>query len=487
MKKKLIALALVAALGGGVVCTGCTMGPPDQGDASIDVDKNITATLNVAITDKDEEENLIKSVAVEFNKEYKNVTVKPMRFSNGTFSYMQSAIKKQEKDRPDIVIATSFEMFQLMNSNVIVNIQPYIDAETKANQFNINDFYSTFFKAGQKDFNGDQYLIPRSADRVVCHYNVSIINAANEWYQSSNLYDADKCENLSDLIVNGWTWEDFDFVCSAIRGYYDSKNERNRYILDGNFDWEAVWNPIFDSYGVEYIGQDKSILIDSQNTKDALQFMKTLATKRYTSTTSAQFYGGKGAFLFQSQSAKEALAQVGENAINIEGGGATYKELYDAGRYTEFYNCVTVPVKKDAERIGSGVAGYCIVRGSKKADVAWKFLKTLMSQEGQNAISKNSKLNYVPIRTDMSDASQWAWGTGLNGINLSAYTYKAGGNDEDWGCFTDFFLPKPSQAKNLIDDVTTMVNSYVFDVSNPDLQTVIDNCERSMTGRMQLL
>lgn len=207
-----------------------------------------------------------------------------------------------------------------MNSNVIRNLQPYIDAEVAANEFDLNDYYGTFFRAGQENFDGNQYLIPRSADRFVCHYNAAIIERANTWYKTSELYNAGKCENLGDLIVNGWTWEDFDFVCSVLRGFYDSDNStKDAYLLDSSFEWEAVWNAILTSYGVEYIGEDKTVKINSQNTKDALEFMKTLVTKRYTSTVSANFYGGKGVFFFHSQSAKNVAKRVGANNVYVNG------------------------------------------------------------------------------------------------------------------------------------------------------------------------
>lgn len=488
---KLFSLAVGAVMAFSLL-TACgepsTGGPGDQGGDEIDinVDPNITATLKIAVKNSQEEIGIIDSVAAVFNKEFPNVTVKAEPFTGETYSYMMQVIRKP--DAPDAIISTSFEMFQMMNSAVILNLQPYIDAETKAGTFDINEYYPTFIRAGQENFNGDQYLIPRSADRVVCHYNVAIVNRANEWYKTSPLYDAEVCENLNDLIKNGWTWDDFKFVCSVIRAYYDTDpNLKDRYLLDSEFNWEAVWNPILDSYGVEFIDENKNILIDSQNTRDALEFMKDFVTKRYTSNVSANFYSGRGVFFFHSQSAKNVAEKIGENNAYLNGSsGDTYKELCEQGRYSEYYNCVSMPVKPGAERIGAGNAGYCVSIKSQQPVLAWKFLKTMLTQEGQNAMSKDSKLNYVPVRKDMADATKWEWGKGLDGINLDAFTYMSGQDgEEDWNCFTDFFLVKPTQASNLIGDVQTMVSSYVFDAASPTIDKVIANCVSSMTGRMK--
>lgn len=466
------------------VCSLCGCGmkvrgkPASNIEASIDVDENVSATLKVAVKNDNEEKQLIKSVAEVFNKTYKNVKVEIIPFSNEVYSYMMSQVKTEEV--PDIVIATSFDMFQLNNSSILRNLQPYIDAETEAGQFDINDYYTMFMRAGQEGFDGDQYLIPRSADRVVCHYNVDLLNKANTWYKTSDLYDASVCENLSELVVNGWTWDDFMFVCSVIRGWLDSQDKKTQYIVDSSFSWEAVWNPVLTSFGVEYIGDNKKVLIDSQNTREALEFMRSMVDKRYTSSTSANFYGGNGVFFFHSQAAKAAAQKVGTSA--------QYYNQAQAGKYSEYYNVVSMPVREGHEAIGAGVAGYVVSAASEVPNIAWKFLKTLLTQEGQDAMSKDSALNYVPVRKDMADATKWAWGEGLEGVNLSAFTCYAGiGDDPDWNCFTDFFLKKPSQALNLLDCVETMVSSYVFDkAATIELNKVINDCVSSLTGFLNM-
>ena len=476
--KKFLIVCLAAILS--LACiTGCSGGQPNKpsGPASIDVDENVEATLTIATKNGEAELDLINSVIKVFHKTYKNVTVKVEPFSNDVYPYMMSAIKTDSV--PDIVISTSFEMFQLNNSGVLMNLQPYIDAETEAGTFHVNDYYDMFFRAGQENFNGDQYLIPRSADRVVCHYNADLIAQANDWYKTSSVYDAARCENLTDVIVNGWTWDDFLYVCSVIRAWFDATGRKDNYILDSSFDWEAVWNPILASYGVEYIGENNSVLIDSENTAEALNFMKSLVTNRYTSSTSANFYGGKGVFFFHSQSALDAAAKVGQTS--------TYYDAAQSKNYSSYYNVVTMPVKAGAERIGAGVAGYCVSAYSNVGDIAWKFLKTLLSQEGQDAMSSGGKLNYVPVRKDMADATQWNWGNNLAGVNLSAYTYNSGaGNDPDWNCFTDFFIKKPSQALNLLNCVDSMVSSYVFDAAAPTVNKCMSDCASQMTGYLKM-
>lgn len=472
----LVLLSLVMCLS--VMCSCGPLRSSGPVEASIDVDENISATLTIGVKNNDNEKALINSVAEVFNKTYKNVTVKLQTFSNDVYPYMMSAVKTGIV--PDIVISTSFEMFQLQNSGMLYNLQKYIDAEEAAGQFDMDDYYDAFMRAGQQNFNGDQYLIPRSADRVVCHYNRDLMNQANAWYKTSELYDADWCTDLYEIVKNGWTWDDFKDVCKVVRAFFDANGKSSYGILDSSFTWEAVWNPILTSFGVEYIDDNGTVKINSDETRAALDFMKSFVNLKYTSTVTSRFYGGQGVFFFHSQAAKDAAAKVGQNS--------QYYNAAQAGNYAEYYDVVTMPVIEGHENIGSGIAGYCVYVDSPVANIAWKFLKTLLSQEGQNAMSTNSTLNYVPVRKDMSDASQWAWGNSLEGVNLDAYLYNSGKNeDPDWNCFTDFFLKKPSQALNLLSCVGTMVSSYVFDQSSTiKLDTVIGNCESTMKGFMNM-
>lgn len=82
--------------------------------------------------------------------------------------------------------------------------------------------------------------------------------------------------------------------------------------------------------------------------------------------------------------------------------------------------------------------GYCIYNKTQKRDLAWQFLKYMVSEDGQNAFAKAGATN-PPIRKDMADPKTNLWGQGVNGeykdLNMEAYTYKVEYNQP-----TDFFL-----------------------------------------------
>ena len=380
MKKILsFALTLLLALG---VATGCGAPTGNSGSKPSEVnlhpDENVTATLRVAVENYTAEKKIISEIGEILTAKYPNVTVKIETISGGISS--QYATWFRNKNVPDILVNNSFDMFTLSDKGLLSDLTPYLDAEAAdpESTFDINDYYESYIKMGQANFDGEQYMIPRSADRVVCHYNKAIFKVAGV--------------DMS-LVRNGWTWDDFMTVCATLRKYYDSQDSMKAYTLvDPYFTWEAVYNPIFESYGVEYYDENGEVALESAATENALKFIKSIIDNKYASRPSVEqagMAGNKGCMLFHSQAASLM---------------ATELSVYypDAEKVSDYYDVVTMPVIPGHEKIGCGAAGYSVYDGSENKDLAWQFLKILLSKEGQN-IMADSGSNYVPVRKDMAD------------------------------------------------------------------------------------
>lgn len=440
MKRMLcLFIACVLSLGLLVGCTNKKNSSTNTGDYEVNLhpDKSVTATLTVAVTNYTQEKNIITELAKVLNKEYPNVTVKLEPFSTPISQQYGSWFSTESV--PDILINNSFDMFTLSDKGILLDLDPYLKAEAKdeASDFNIADYYEAYIKLGQEKFDGAQYMMPRSADRVVCHYNKAIFKAA----------DVDM-----NLVKNGWTWDDFLTVCATLRDYYDRTGKNDYYLVDPYFTWEAVYNPIFEAYGVEYFDADGKVKLQSDATKKALEFIKSIIDKRYAAPMSVEQAGmqaNKGCMLFHSQASS-----------NIAGKLAQYYENKDVD---EYYDVVTMPVFKGAEKIGCGAAGYSVYSGSKNRDIAWQFLKVLLSKEGQNILA-DSGANYVPVRKDMADYTdpENHWGKGFEKCNMSAFTYNSGsGTDPDWNCYTTYIAQqKPRHASNINSAISGLITNF---------------------------
>ena len=459
MKKILsFALTLLLALG---VATGCGAPTGNSGSKPSEVnlhpDENVTATLRVAVENYTAEKKIISEIGEILTAKYPNVTVKIETISGGISS--QYATWFRNKNVPDILVNNSFDMFTLSDKGLLSDLTPYLDAEAAdpESTFDINDYYESYIKMGQANFDGEQYMIPRSADRVVCHYNKAIFKAAGV--------------DMS-LVRNGWPWDDFMTVCATLRKYYDSQDSMKAYTLvDPYFTWEAVYNPIFESYGVEYYDENGEVALESDATENALKFIKSIIDNKYASRPSVEqagMAGNKGCMLFHSQAASLM---------------ATELSVYypDAEKVSDYYDVVTMPVIPGHEKIGCGAAGYSVYDGSENKDLAWQFLKILLSKEGQN-IMADSGSNYVPVRKDMADYTnpENHWGKGYEDLNLSAYTYNCGaGDDPDWNCYTTYIARKaPKYASSVGSALSTLIANYCNGVA--DYATSIRSCTNAI-------
>lgn len=460
MKKILsFALTMLLALG---VATGC--GAPTgnnsvskPSEVNLHPDENVTATLRVAVENYTAEKKIISEIGEILTAKYPNVTVKIETISGGISS--QYATWFRNKNVPDILVNNSFDMFTLSDKGLLSDLTPYLEAEAAdpESTFDINDYYESYIKMGQANFDGEQYMIPRSADRVVCHYNKAIFKAAGV--------------DMS-LVRNGWTWDDFMTVCATLRKYYDSQDSMKAYTLvDPYFTWEAVYNPIFESYGVEYYDENGEVALESDATENALKFIKSIIDNKYASRPSVEqagMAGNKGCMLFHSQAASLM---------------ATELSVYypDAEKVSDYYDVVTMPVIPGHEKIGCGAAGYSVYDGSENKDLAWQFLKILLSKEGQN-IMADSGSNYVPVRKDMADYTnpENHWGKGYEDLNLSAYTYNCGaGDDPDWNCYTTYIARKaPKYASSVGSALSTLIANYCNGVA--DYATSIRSCTNAI-------
>ena len=459
MKKILsFALTMLLALGVATGCgapTGNSVSKPSE--VNLHPDENVTATLRVAVENYTAEKKIISEIGEILTAKYPNVTVKIETISGGISS--QYATWFHNKNVPDILVNNSFDMFTLSDKGLLSDLTPYLEAEAAdpESSFDINDYYESYIKMGQANFDGEQSMIPRSADRVVCHYNKAIFKAAGV--------------DMS-LVRNGWTWDDFMTVCATLRKYYDSQDSMKAYTLvDPYFTWEAVYNPIFESYGVEYYDENGEVALESDATENALKFIKSIIDDKYASRPSVEqagMAGNKGWMLFHSQAASLM---------------ATELSVYypDAEKVSDYYDVVTMPVIPGHEKIGCGAAGYSVYDGSENKDLAWQFLKILLSKEGQN-IMADSGSNYVPVRKDMADYTnpENHWGKGYEDLNLSAYTYNCGaGDDPDWNCYTTYIARKaPKYASSVGSAISTLIANYCNGVA--DYATSIRSCTNAI-------
>lgn len=463
-KKKVISLLLCAALTAGALFGAAACGEEgEQGEALPEIDPNITATLSLGVKGDNLEEEIAHSLGDTFRQKFPNVTVKYVSMAGNTVN----AIDKLNGNGgvPDVFLANSFDMLTLNSMGLLYDFSGVISAEEKAGTFDLDDYYNVYFELGQENFNGKQLLIPRSADRVVCHYNKKVIKDAEEATG----------QEILKYIKNGWTWDDFNTVCDLLNQYEPYRDDPNQPLVDSNCNWEAVFNPIFQHFGVKYFDEDKNLALDSPQTKEALDFFKNWGDKGYIGKNGKEanftLPNGKGVMFFQSLSISDVESLLEKR----------YPTRPSNVPMTEYYDVVTMPVFEDDPRIGAGAAGYCAYYRTANPSLVWAFMKHVLSKEGQNAIA-DAGSHYVPIRKDMADYNdpENHWGAGYTGYNLAAFTW-----EPDWNCYTDYFIAPgyADKAVALNDIFGAMIKSYVDGKSYDAVMSPLEKQVKSALGK----
>lgn len=199
--KKIVCVLLALVLGCSLaLLSACTGRPEELEDQTADeidfsqFDENTEATLKISIQSYDNEEALIRSVAEVFNQKYPKVNIQIDRMSGELTSTLMSYYNAEASapgTMPDIWFTTSFNMLALSQNDIILNLDPYLEAATNQELFNEDDYVAEYWTLGKNNFEDEQLMIPRSADRVVVHTNVANIQAAQDWCDSQGVTDAD--------------------------------------------------------------------------------------------------------------------------------------------------------------------------------------------------------------------------------------------------------------------------------------------------------
>lgn len=461
MKKIFSFIAILFATLLLTACNFVSQVPPEitEDDINITPDQNATGKLTISMGTSTEEQAIITGVAEIFNRTYPNIEVvlNPIAGEVApTIAQLFNADRVKPGSMPDIFWTTSFDMLQLSDKRVILNLDPYINKETTAGTFDVNDYYEEFWKLGQQNFDGNQLMVPRAADKVVTHINKKLLAEAGV--------------DLS-LVKNGWTWDDFQTVMTQARTFYDNNGKQNQYLINSNATWEAIYNPIMQAFGADVFDENKEISVNTPEMENALKLIKSMKDNRWIAPLTqepASFQGGKALMMFHSQATKVIIRDL--------------KTVYPNDDISEIYDVVSFPLIGDNPQIGGGVSGYAVYANSTNRDYAWQFLKILLSKEGQNAVSDASGVNTPPIRKDMSDPKDPNnhWGLNMEAYNLEAYTF----GPEYTSATTFTTVNKPEYAKDIMDTVKLMVINYV-DVGRTFAEAA-SYCENQINAYLQL-
>ena len=369
MKKifvRLLCVFMVVAMLVGATACGRKRGV-DTGELNVNLPTDYAAELTFTVLNQPGETTTANKLVEEFNKIYPNIEIELYTMPD---PYLQTVVREgAAQNLPDIVWGSDYDVQTLIDNDLLIPLDDYIAAD---DGINMDDFVQATMLCGKDGLteDGQQYLMARDYNKMVCYYNKDIFDDCGVAYPQK-----------------GWTWNDFLSTCAQLKeGMSKLSKYAGGFVANCDFRAQTFYTSMFESYGAGVVNSTgapafndatKQVLTEMQN------FVKAGYTWEHGSGKDVTFVSNKLAINF---AVRPNTSNIAQNGIN--------------------FDCIEMPAMGTTPKVQSGCSGYGIYKYATDRNAAWAFISFIMSKEGQDAFGTTG--NSVPIRTDMqaTDGSQ---------------------------------------------------------------------------------
>ncbi len=287
----------------------------------------------------------------QFNKIHPEVTVKT-EYLTGDYSTTLAA-QAAAGTLPDVTFTADLFVVPWAKAGISVDMEPLAKADPN---FDLNDVYENMLALSKVEGKGI-YMIPSSYDVVTLYYNKDLFEKAG-----------------APLPTKDSTWDEIIASCKTIfekTGAYCLPSNTN----GGSAKWWAWYVPWIVGYGGKILSDDgKTALLNSPESLAGLQAYTDMWTKDGIATP-FDFDAGGDCFL------------VGKCAMQM-----TIPGLMRGVRALDpqpfKWDVEVIPSFPSGKKVtGMGTYGFTITADAKDPQLAWDFIKGLLSKDTQKAIA----------------------------------------------------------------------------------------------------
>lgn len=368
--KKTIVCLMVAILGVfAVSCGGGTGG-----------DKNRTDTITIGIVGDSVETNIINKLkeaflAKEENKGIKITTVKINDYNTWVLN------KLTANKVPDMIQVYDFSSEYWTSKGLFQSVTDLMQRDG----INVSDFNSSVIKMAQSGSDDNYYWLPRDYNKVVVCVNTEMFEAAGIAIPSDD-----------------WTMTDFYNVCKQLKAKEAEIKAVTRqttfYPAEMKLNATEVYYPYMRAYGGDLFAAENgqvSVYNDLDKVKQGVNALLKYADEGLAlppDTEAVAFTNRQAAMIFTSRPNIPAYARNLKNKI-------------------DFVSMPTIDDRAAGEQsyIGMGCTGYTLTSAcpDAKREIAWKFLKFIVSEEGQEVLGKIG--SGVPVLNSLLNNPNAEW------------------------------------------------------------------------------
>ncbi len=378
--KKVLSCVLGSMLAFATV--GCGGGGNDSGSETVELTIGVVnQPIEVKILNA-----FIKAYQEQPGNENKKIKVTKITDNYDTWVQRQLYVDKL----PDMIQVYDYSSEFWTYMNMLQPISDYMGRDG----IKESDYYSSVIEmAKSKAGDNKMYWVPRDYNKVVVCYNTKMFELAG-------------IEKPSD----DWTFEQFEDVCEQLLAAKDAITDYSGspyfWPADMRLQWAASYYPVISSYGGGLIDKENEKAFKNLDAvKKGFDYYLSYADRDLcvtTDDTTDAFANKQAAMIFTSRPDVPTYDQYLDGEIDF----ASFPILSDA---------------TETSYIGMGCTGYGITDScpDEKKDLAWDFLKFVMSKEGQNAFSKTG--SGIPMLKSLAEDPEAEFRKVYEGKNNDAF------------------------------------------------------------------
>ena len=367
-RRDFLRMATLAGAGLAVTLAGCKPKAAEEGTTGAGGEPE--GDLRVLILQGPPVEPVNEFLATATTAKYPNVNVK-FEYVSGDHAegvYTQAAAGTLA----DVIFSADLWVVPFALNDVTLDMRPLAEGDS---DMDLDDIFPAMLGLGE--FEGEIHMLPSSLDVVTMYYNKTLF------------------ERAGGVPTADWTWDDFINACTKITELEKDEQGNPMYwgLANGTWSWWATVYPWIVGYGGDIKNDDgtKSTWADSK----ALEGLKAY-TELWTVHNIAQPIGldlGGNAY------------ELGRAAVFTHIPGVRTGMRDNIGDKFEWDAQVMPKMPDGKHRTGMGAWGLSVFSGSKMQDVAYYYVKSMVSPQIQELLAK--KEMGVPLVKSVAENTDW--------------------------------------------------------------------------------
>lgn len=273
----------------------------------------------------------------------------------------------------DVIFSADLWVVPFALNDVTLDLKPLAEADP---EMDLDDIFPAMLGLGT--FEGEIHMLPSSLDVVTMYYNKDLFDKAG-----------------SGMPTEDWTWDDFINAGKAITALEEDEQGNPKYwaLANGTWSWWATVYPWIVGYGGDIKTEDgKKSTWSDPKTLEGLKAYTELWTKHNIAQPLSLNLGGN-AF------------ELGRAAVFCHIPGLRSGLRDNIGDKFD-WDVQLMPKMPDGKhRTGMGAWGLSVFSGSKMKDVAYYYVKSMVSPAIQELLAR--KEMGVPLVRSVAEKTDW--------------------------------------------------------------------------------